>query len=317
MKGIKIIILLSLIMSGFKAYPQGCNDAGLCSMGDLDGQGLTSKNKYNTQLSYLFGLGEKQTLINTIQFEQRFMFWENRGQIFLQLPIHYIYGNLGQTYGIGDVSLGFNYTYLKKKELSASFMIAVKLPPNDANKTIDDKGAPMVYQTSLGTYDLALGANFFYRKWQLGLGYLKPLGSNKNYFDHAEWPDNSDALEYAQMRDLARGDDGMLRLNRFFYTKKNRYNVGLLALYRLQKDKITQNGERLALENSDGLTLNLNLGYQKVLKNKDAITLSFAAPIITREVRVDGLTRTFIVMFTYAFGSKKKDDIFKAVNFGE
>ena len=303
------------MLVGLNAYPQGCNDAGLCSMGDLDGRGLTTEKKYNTQLSYFFGLGDEQTLINTIQFEQKFIFWENRGQIFLQLPFHYIYGSLGQTYGVGDVSLGFNYTYLKKKELTASFLIAVKLPPNEANKTIDDKGAPMVYQTSLGTYDLALGANFFYHKWQFGLGYLKPMGSNKNYFDHAEWPDNDDAIEFTQMSDLARGDDGMLRVNRFFFTEKNQYNVGLLVLYRLQKDKITQNGERLALDNSDGLTLNINLGYKKVLKNKDAITLSFAAPIITREVRVDGLTRTFVLMFTYAFRSEKKADVFQPVNF--
>lgn len=316
MKKIKLIMLAGLFFSSLAAYPQGCNDAGLCSMGDLDGQGLTANNKYNTKLTYSFALGEKQSLVNTVMFEQRFRLLKDRGQIFVQLPFHYVYGNLGQSFGVGDISLGFNYTYLKKKELSASFMVAMKLPSNDANKTIDDKGAPMVYQTSLGTYDYALGANFFYRKWQFGLGYLKPLGSNKNYFYHEEWPDNDDALEYVQMHDLARGDDGMIRVNRFFHTKKNSYNVGLLALYRLQKDKITQYGERIALDNSDGFTLNLNLGYQKVLKNKDAITLSFAAPLITREVRVDGLTRTFIIMFTYAFGNQKNDDgIFKAVKF--
>jgi len=313
MKRLVFAMMISLIYSGQIIMAQGCNDAGLCSMGDLDGQGLSMGNKYNTQVSYYFGLGEKQSLINTVQFEQRFLVLKDRGQIFVQLPFHYIHGTLGQTYGVGDISVGFNYTYLKKKDVSASFLIAAKLPPNDANKTIDDKGAPMVYQTSLGTYSLALGANIFYKKWQLGLGYLKPFGSNKNYFYHAEWPENEDALEYTQMNDLARGDDAMLRVNRFFYTKKNRYNVGLLALYRVQKDIITQGENRIALDNSDGLTLNINLGYHKVLKNKDAITLSFAAPLITREVRVDGLTRTFVLMFTYAFGSKKENDVFQPV----
>ncbi|HSG67880.1 MAG TPA: hypothetical protein VK994_04175, partial [Bacteroidales bacterium] len=185
----RIAIIISLSALAINAYNQGCNDAGLCSMGDLDGKGLTSENKYNTQLSYTFALGEKQSFINTIQFEQRFLFLKDRGQIFLQLPFHYIYGNLGQTYGPGDVSLGFNYTYLQKEKLTGSLLIAAKLPPNDASKTIDGKGAPMVYQTSLGTYDLALGANFFYDKWQFGLGYIKPLGSNNNYFDPDEWSD--------------------------------------------------------------------------------------------------------------------------------
>ena len=313
MKRIALILIISLGLSLQGIFAQGCNDAGLCSMGDLDGQGLGTGNKYPTQLSYFFSLGEKESLINTLQFEQRFVFLKDRGQLFIQLPFSYIYGNLGQSYGIGDISVGFNYTYLNKKDLSASFLVAAKIPPNDAGKTIDGKGAPMVYQTSLGTYSLALGANFFYKKWQLGLGYLKPFGSNRNYFEYAEWPGNADALEYTQMRDLARGDDAMLRLNRFFYTKKSRYNAGLLALYRVQKDIVTQGEDRVALEHSDGLTLNINLGYQKVLKNKDAITVSVAAPLITREVRVDGLTKTFVVMFTYAFGKNNDDDVFKPV----
>ena len=311
MKTAKLIILGGLMLTSHLLFSQGCNDAGLCSMGDLDGQGLTDGNKYDTQVSYFFALGEKQSLINTVQFEQRFRFANDRGNVFIQLPFHYIIGNLGQTFGVGDISLGLNYTYLLKKDFSASFLVAAKLPPNESNKTIDDKGAPMVYQTSLGTYSLALGANFFIRKWQLGLGYLKPFGSNKNYFDHDEWEGNTDALEYTEMRDLTRGDDGMLRVNRFFYTKKNRFNAGLLALYRIQKDEVIQDGEQVALDNSDGFTLNLNLGFQRVLENNDAITVSVAAPLITREVRVDGLTRTFVLMFTYAFG--KKEDVLKPV----
>ena len=314
---IKIIFLLVILtIGGLRLSAQGCNDAGLCSMGDLDGQGLGMGNKYNTQLSYFFVLGERQTLINTLQFEHRFMFLDDRVQVFLQLPFHYINGNLGQTFGVGDISLGLNYTYIRKKEIIASFLIAAKLPPNESNQTIDEKGVPMVYQTSLGTYAIAFGANFFYRKWQVGLGYLTPFGSNRNYFYHSEWPDNEDALKYTEMHDLQRGDDAMLRLNRFFYTKKNRYNVGLLTLYRMQKDVITQGEERKALENSDGLTLNINLGYQRILSNNDAITVSFGAPLVTREVRVDGLTRTFVLMFTYAFGSKKKDNVFQPFEYG-
>lgn len=313
-----ITLLFAIFVLGLSnVYSQGCNDAGLCTMGDLDARGLNTGNKYNTQLSYVFALGEKESLINTIQFEQRFNILNDKGQIFVQLPFHYIYGNLGQTFGIGDVTLGFSYSYIRKKDFSASFMIAGKLPPNDANKTIDDRGAPMVYQTSLGTYDLALGANFNYKKWQFGAGYLLPFGINKNYFEYAEWPDNEDALEYTQMSDLDRGDDALLRVNRFFFTKKSRFNASLMALYRVQKDEVTQNGQRVALDGSEGFTLNINLGWQKILKNKDAITINIAAPIITRKVRVDGLTRTAIVMFTYSFASKKKESVFQPVEFGK
>lgn len=310
-----IILFISTLLVNKVAYTQGCNDAGLCGLGDLDGQGLNTGNKYNTQLSYVFSLGEQQSMINTLQFEQRFSLFEERGQLFIQLPFHYIYGNLGQTYGLGDVSVGFNYSFLLKKDLRASFLVAAKIPPNESAKTIDGNGAPMVYQTSLGTYAIALGSNLSYKKWQFSLGYLKPIGSNKNYFYYDEWPGNKDALEYTEMQDLARGDDAMIRVNRFFHTKKSRYNAGLLALYRIQKDIVTQGTERVSLEDSDGLTLNINLGFQRVLKNSDAVTLTLAAPLITREVRVDGLTRTFIVMFTYAFGSNKVSGVFEDYNF--
>jgi hypothetical protein len=317
MKKLRIIFLYLLfsITVNF-AYPQGCNDAGLCTMGDLDGQRTGQSEQFNTLLSYTFGLGEKQALVNTIQFEQRLNFADDKLQFFLKVPFHYIYGNLGRAYGPGDLSAGINYTFYNKDEAGASFMLAARLPVNDANKNIDGKGAPMVYQTSLGTYDLAAGTSLFYGKWQFGLGYLKPFGSNGNSFNHAEWPDNPDALEYIEMRDLARGDDAMLRINRFFYTEKSRFNAGLLTLYRVQKDRVTQYGQRVELENSDGLTINLNLGYHRVLKNHDAITLSAAAPLITRKVRADGLTRTFVLMLTYAFGQKKPAETISPFNFG-
>ena len=314
--GIIFLYLLFSITVNF-TYAQGCNDAGLCTMGDLDGQRSGNGDQYNTLLAYTFGLGEKQALVNTIQFEQRLNFADDRLQVFLKVPFHYIYGDLGQAYGPGDLSAGINYTFFNKDQTGASFMAAARLPVNDANKTIDGKGAPMVYQTSLGTYDIAAGTSLFYGKWQFGLGYQKPFGSNGNYFYHADWAYDRDALEYIEMSDLARGDDAMLRINRFFYTEKSRFNAGLLTLYRVQKDKVTQYGQRVELDQSDGLTINLNLGYHRVLKNHDAITLSAAAPLITRKVRADGLTRTFVLMLTYAFGQKKPAETFSPFNFGK
>jgi hypothetical protein len=315
MKKILFTLLFSSLMLHKVASGQGCNDAGLCSLGDLDGQGLSIGSKYNTQLSYIFALGEQESLLSTIQFEQRYGLFQERGQVFIQLPFRYIYGKLGQSYGLGDVSVGFNYTIAQSKKLKASFLVAAKIPSNASNKSIHNKGAPMVYQTSLGTYAIALGTNLMYEKWQFGLGYLKPFGSNRNYFYYDEWPGNQDALEYTEMQDLARGDDAMIRINRFFFTEKSRFNTGLLALYRIQKDIITRGTDRFALDNSNGFTLNINLGYQRVLKNMDAITLTLAAPLITREVRVDGLTSTFVMMFTYAFGSNKTTDVFEDYNF--
>ena len=73
------IFLMAAIV--YNTAAQGCNDAGMCSMGDLDGKALNSEHEYNTQLTYNFGLGEQQSLINTVLFEQRFPVFNKKGQI--------------------------------------------------------------------------------------------------------------------------------------------------------------------------------------------------------------------------------------------
>ena len=296
------------------AFTQGCNDAGLCTMGDFGFNGKSNSQKYKSELSYYFGLGEKQTLVNTIQLDQKISVFDDKGQIVLRLPFHYIFGKLDQTYGIGDVSLGLNYNYLQEKDLVASFFVGGKFPTNDANKTKDGKGLPMVYQTSLGTYDLMLGLNLIYKKWNLGLGYQKPFGRNENTYLRSDWTSENDANNYYESYNLKRGDDLLLRINRIYVSKnkKTLYNTSLFSLYRLQKDQIKKNGQDVSLDNSDGLTLNANIGLTRFLENNDRISFSLSAPLITKEVRPDGLTRTLIFSITYAFG-KKKEKVLKPV----
>ncbi len=283
-------------------------------MGDFKFNGGSSAQKFHSEISYIFGLGEKQTLVNTIMFDQKISVFKDKGQLVIRLPFHYIYGKLGQTYGLGDVSLGLSYNYLVKSELIGSFIIGGKLPSNDANKTKDGKGLPMVYQTSLGTYDLMLGLNMIYKKWNFGFGYQKPFGENDNTYLRSMWSSENDDNNYFESNHLKRGDDLLLRVNRIFVTKnkKNQFNTSLLSLYRLQKDQIMVNGKDQSIDNSDGLTININLGFTKFLENTDKISISAGAPLITREVRPDGLTRTFVLSITYVFG-KGKDKVLKPV----
>ena len=186
-------------------------------------------------------------------------------------------------------------------------MVGGKLPPNRANIEKDGKGLPMAYQTSLGTYDLILGINLAFDKWRIGAGYQKPFGSNGNTFLHEYWENNEDALEYWESNKLNRGDDAMLRVDRYFIVReKNTLFAGLLAVYRLQKDRIEVINKDIRLEGSNGLTLNASLGYNIALQNHGSLRFLLAAPIITRKVRADGLTRTAIFSLTYVLGSGKK-----------
>jgi hypothetical protein len=307
MMGIKLFIFLFFFAVSGKLNSQGCNDAGLCTFGEF-GTVLTEQEKrFSTGISYIFGLGEKQNLINTIQLDQRYSVFKNKGQVFLRFPFTYIYGDIGQTAGLGDVTLGIDLTVYQKEDMKFSAMAGGKIPSNEANISRDNKGLPMAYQTSLGTYDLILGINFDIKKWRIGTGYQKPFGANGNTFLHEYWEDNEDALEYWESNHLVRGDDIMLRVDRYFTIKeKNSLFAGLLAVYRIQKDRIVKDGEVIALEGSDGVTLNASLGYNIFLQNNSSLRLVLAAPIITRHVRADGLTRTFVFSLTYTIGTGKK-----------
>jgi len=58
MKKTVLIILITFLLTGHNIYAQGCNDAGLCSLGDLDGQGLT------------FGYKKKYEVFQPVKFSQ-------------------------------------------------------------------------------------------------------------------------------------------------------------------------------------------------------------------------------------------------------
>jgi len=304
------LILTFLIISTLSSFSQGCNDAGLCTFGDLGAIHSTEPKKSFTEISYIFGLGEKEALINTIQFDQSFTIFKDKGKVFVRLPFTYVYGNIGQTAGLGDVVFGMEMRLFKKNEASMSITAGGKIPSNNANLKNDDKGMPMAYQTSLGTYDLLMSANVDIQKWRIVLGYQKPFGSNGNTFLHEDWEDNDQAQEYFESYHLKRGDDAMLRLDRYFIVgKKNTLSAGLLGVYRIQEDQITKNNEQLSLDQSSGITLNASLVLSMPLKNSSTLRLLLAAPIITRKHRADGLTRTFVIGVTYALGSGRQEEI--------
>lgn len=158
------------------------------------------------------------------------------------------------------------------------------------------------------------GVNMVLEKWHFGLGYQQPFGENKNTFTYATWEGNQDALKYFQSAYLTRGADAILRADRYFLFEKNSLKTGLLAIYRVDSDQIIIDGETDSPEGSKGFTLNFALEYKIPLKNNDKIRLMAAAPLITREYRTDGLTRSFVIGLAYAFG-KRPDDMLKPAKF--
>lgn len=311
----KITLLIAVLFISIHSFSQGCNDAGLCTLADFGNSNNENKSKYHTELVYTLGLGEQQVIVQTLQMDQRISIFQNKAQIVLRLPFHYSIGNLAQTYGIGDISLGLNYNFPTKKKYRFSAFLGGKLPVNDANIEKDGKGLPMVYQTSLGTYDFMAGVNFMLKKWQFGIGYQLPFGENNNTFTYSAWEGNEDALQYYESAYLKRAADVIGRADKLFNFKKNSLKAGLVGIYRVEPDRITIDGVTSYPEDSKGLTLNASVVYEISMTNNDRIQLSLAAPLITREYRTDGLTRTFVLGFGYVFG-QRKNSILKNVKIG-
>ncbi len=118
---------------------------------------------------------------------------------------------------------------------------------------------------------------------------------NKNGFLHNAWPEESRATDYFESNRLKRGDDLILRISRSFPKGRRTIVVGVLPIYRLQKDEIIRNGQVEKLAGSDQLTLNLNFDYLYQLTNRLNFRFSYANPVIWRDTRADGLTRPVVI----------------------
>ena len=291
MQKVFLVFLTFTIFFSKTADAQGCSDAGLCSVSSL-GNNFWEKQQVTVgTISTIIGLGEQNTFYFTTQVEVTMPTFKNQS-VQITMPYHVIIGNLGSLSGIGDLSISLNQKIFSTKNMIFNVVAGGKIPSNDANKTKDGIPLPMAYQTSLGTYDIIFGLSTNYKKWHFSAGYQHPTGNNLNEFVHNE---NNPKYynNYNQSYHLQRADDIMMRIEKRFKAKKYNLIFGVLPIYHLWNDKIND-GQEIA--NSSGLTLNLNASASKQLKNNGDIKLIIAAPIIDREVRPDGLTRSFVII---------------------
>lgn len=214
---------------------------------------------------------------------------------------------------MGDVTLSLSFSAFNKTSSSLSITGGVKIPTNDADISKNNLPLPMVYQTSLGSTDILLGAKYVFRKWDFTCGYQHSFNANKNAYLHkATTTENALYNGYFESNKMRRADDGIFRVIRNFKIKKAVTSAGLLFIYHLSNDKIENAaGNRVEATGSEGLTLNMNLsGVVPLTKNID-FTFVFGTPFITREYRTDGLTRHFIIVAGLQF------NLFKEVQVGK
>jgi hypothetical protein len=128
-------------------------------------------------LSTSFGLGEADGFfvpIWTTQLESQLRLSPTT-YANLRIPFQVAHGNLATTYGLGDIAVSISQVLQQNDIQKTTFTLGALLPTNDANKTDEGKGLPMLYQTSLGSYDLIVGVSHTRDGWQFAMGYQHPF----------------------------------------------------------------------------------------------------------------------------------------------
>ncbi|CAN5531223.1 hypothetical protein BH10BAC4_BH10BAC4_04660 [soil metagenome] len=297
------------------AFSQGCSDAGFCTMGAMKPDQPYNKKikfKLNTmELSFYRGTTTLTPIIYVATADLNFSL-NNRTTLQVKIPFQHVEGQLAKTSAMSDISLCFTRNLISSDRFDVNLSLGAKIPTNNSDfSTAEGNALPMYYQTSLGTYDLIAGVSVINRKWLFATGIQIPLNSNKNQFDWHRWQDDDPAeiayvQRYPNSTDVRRGVDVMLRVERNFRLNRLNFSVGLLPIYRVTPDRITNFlGERTSFDakgnEAKGLAMSgiVTMGYS--FNVRSGIKLLVGHKIMQREFSPDGLTRELVSSISYQY----------------
>jgi len=313
LKSTLLSIAIFLLSGSESVFSQGCSDAGFCTMGAMKpDQPYNKKLKFrlnSMDMSFYRGTTTLTPVIYVATADLNFSL--NRKTTFqIKLPFQYVEGKLARTSSLGDISLCLTRTIFSSDRFDVNLSIGTKVPTNHSDK-MDNEGnsLPMYYQTSLGTYDVIAGISLINRKWLFATGIQIPLNSNQNQFDWHRWKDQNEidyVMRYSNATDLRRGVDVMLRMERNFRLSQFNFSIGVLPIYRVTADEITNfTGGRTSFDASGheaiGLAVSgiITAGYS--FNARSAIKLLVGHKIINRNFNPDGLTRELVSSLTYSY----------------
>lgn len=299
MKYLMLAAVVGLTSLNSNLLAQGCSDAGFCSVGNLGVHATNQEaKKHYLQLTTSMGIGDDDVFVFNPTLEygtQLGRHWQAQGKV----TANYASGNLGDAFGASDVFLSGTYLSKPSRKWQKTFTLGIKLPLNQSNIEKNGLSLPMQYQSSLGTIDIISGIAVTSARWQFAAGWQQPVsGINLNHFLPVYYSDKA-AMAYPPTNDFDRKGDVLLRSTyNFKALHKLSFNTGLLAIYHLGKDTyINANVQNkpIAIKGSQGLTLNATVSVKYPIGTKFEIGLSSGIPLVIRDVRPDGLTRSFVI----------------------
>lgn len=305
----KASILLFLVSFCIQiAFSQGCSDAGFCTMGAMKpDQPFARKIKLRLR-SIEMGLYQGKTNLEPIiyVFTGDLNFSLNAKNSFqVKVPYQAVKGELANTDGLGDFSLSYTHTIFSTEKFDINATLGGKIASNNGNLKKDGKPLPMYYQTSLGTYDLVAGISLLSRNWLLATGIQHPFNPNGNQFVWGAWadfPDQETIRSYPKSKDLRRGTDIMIRVERNFRYSRYNLSIGLLPIYRINKDIITDPRlGRVKLEGSTGLALTGLVTFGYSFNVRSSVKFLYGKKFTNRKMEPDGLTRRHVITLSYIY----------------
>jgi hypothetical protein len=285
-------VVIVLVLS-HTIQAQGCSDAGVCTAGSL-GHGPSEHAQWSFGLQY--GLGEQGIVYVDAELAAVLPFGLNN-RIDVRLPFRSISGDLDQVFGLSDVSATWirDFRLSDMKLLSAN--LGLRIPTGEANRSLDSGDPlPMPYQTSLGTVDLILGLSYRPGLWIFGAGYQQPLNSNRN--GYVQGLDSLSEKPFPSTRNFNRRGDVVVRMGRQFGEDREPwvFSASALGIVHLGQDQYEDaDGQMRSIEGSEGLTFNLTGSVRRNWESGHSLGLDMGFPLVVREVRPDGLTRSFVL----------------------
>jgi hypothetical protein len=276
---------------------QGCSDAGICSINHgFDSQEKELKN--NVEVTTIFGVGEGNvTYISPyVAYTRKF---SDQFSLSTKITFSSANGDFGTQSAFGDAYLIGNYTFKEERNKQWSALAGWKFPFNNSNLKINENAVPLDYQSSLGTFDLFLGTNLKYKKWDFNAVIQIPvINNNKNSYFDAFSPSD----DFPTTNLFERKSDALFRTTYTFKTANSKFTFkpNVLFIYHLGEDTFeNQFKTRDTIKGSDGLTVNGNLISTYNFNKQNSIELSVAAPFVVRTIRPDGLTRSLVLGISY------------------
>lgn len=293
-----IFILTLFIACGLTAKSQGCSDAGLCTIHSFKPTGGESdssifKNQFRIGVSG--GSADYDILVSGILLEYSRQI--NRSfSVDTKIGLVSQSGNKINTTGFSDLFFNINYKASKKIKL----IFGAKVPFSNANKQKNGLALPMDYQSSLGTVDLIVGIGYALKNWKINIGWQQPLTQNSNAFLAENYPPTSALSKFQSTNNYRRSGDILLRVSYpVKLSEKWTLTPGVLPIYHLSNDEFTNINGKQIIHGSGGLTLNANAYLNYILNKKSALEFNLGSPLVVRDSRPDGLTRSFVAAIQY------------------